>query len=85
MFSDALHLGTERYFLNKPTEDIINTKMCVLGVRAIALFPDSLLLALRRSPCIPGCLAESGFCLLSWLNYEDIPFHSSENPSLEDK
>lgn len=55
MFSDALHLGTGHYFLNKSTEDIINTKMCVLGVTAIALFPDSLLLALRRSPCIPVC------------------------------
>lgn len=32
MLLDVLHLGTERYFLNKPPEDILNAKMCVCWI-----------------------------------------------------
>lgn len=73
MFSDTLLLETEYYFLNTSTGTLY-MYTCLVWQGIPLYFSDSLLWHLGGSPSIPGYLAQSGFCLLSWLSYEDTPF-----------
>ena len=72
MFSDALHLETEYYFLNTSTENTINTEyMRWVWQGSLYIFSDSLLLALGRvtkhprllssvvSACCPGLVMKT--------------------------
>ena len=72
MFSAALHLETEYYFLNTSTENTINTEyMCWVWRGSLYIFSDSLLLALGGvtkhprllssvvSACCPGLVMKT--------------------------